>query len=95
MDQQGLSRNPQSRGETRDLKLTRTRAALELFDRGEPALDAQLDRAETDEEVSQWSQAHKAASDQVREAFYQDTKDRNCRENCMIVELSWLRELTQ
>jgi len=76
-----------------DLNLTRTKAALAIFDAGEPALDAQLDRAATDEEVDQWSQAHKAASDQVREAFFQDTKDRNCRENCMIVDLAWLRSL--
>jgi len=78
-----------------DLKLTKTRAALELFDRGEPLRDAQLDKAETDDDVSQWSETQKLASNQVREAFFQDTKDRNCRDNCMLVSLSWLRELTQ
>lgn len=33
------------------------------------------------------------AEDEVRKAFYEDTKDRNCLENCMIVSIGWLREM--
>jgi hypothetical protein len=33
------------------------------------------------------------AEDEVRKAFYEDTKDRNCLDNCMIVSIGWLREM--
>lgn len=73
----------------------RTKAALALYDAGEPARDAQLDRAEHEGEVYRWISDQKIAVDQVREAFFQDTKDRNSHDNCMIVDIAWLRELTQ
>jgi hypothetical protein len=75
------------------LTLDNTKVALARYDAGQPARDAYLDAAQTDGEVYRWMLDQKIAADEVREAFFEDTKDRNSHDNCMIVEIAWLREL--
>ena len=78
---------------THKLDLTRTRAALAQFDAGKPARDKMLDDAQTDAEVVAWDDAEQSALRVVRLAFYDDSKDRNRRDNCMLAGLRWLCQL--
>ena len=77
------------------LRLSNTRAALARYDATQPARDAYLDKAETDGQVYRWMLDQRIAADQVREAFFQDTQDRNSHDNCMIVDIAWLRDLAR
>lgn len=35
------------------------------------------------------------AENEVRKAFFEDTKDRNSLDNCMLVGISWLRKIVK
>ena len=77
------------------LKLTRTKIALESFDR---FIEAYNRKWEKTEEINNKTallllKAYDAAENVVRRAFYEDSKDRNSLDNCMLVGISWLREL--
>lgn len=72
--------------------LARTAAALEEWERTEAARDQLLDAATTDDKLGEWKRAEREALEKVAEAFFQDTKDRNSRENCSLVGLRTLRE---
>ena len=63
------------------------------FDAGKPARDKMLDDPQTDAEVVAWDDAEQNALRAVRLAFYEDSKDRNHRDNCMLADLRWLRQL--
>ena len=72
---------------------TRTRAALAEYDSGEPARRAVwYGEFATDADDFRAEAADKAALDKVRAAFYQDTKEINSHENCMRVDLGFMRQ---
>jgi uncharacterized protein YegJ (DUF2314 family) len=75
------------------LDLTRTKAALAIYDAKLPKLDAMLEAAQTDTEVNTYQLAVSSAEELVRIAFFLDTKDRNRISHCLVADLSWLREL--
>lgn len=78
------------------IKLENTKKALEHFDSVDsPFLHWIIDHAKTETQVALWQKGKKEAEDKVRKAFFEDTKDQNCLDNCMIVSLSWLRELVE
>lgn len=87
--------DPDTAGRARKLDLTRTRAALAKYDAEEPGREAMADSAQTDQDVSAWQKAEHDAEREVREAFFQDSKDRNSHSNCMVAGLDWLRRLCQ
>jgi uncharacterized protein YecA (UPF0149 family) len=80
------------------LNLVHTRAALKKYHETLPERETYLDNAETDGEVYKWNLMEKAALDEVREAFHEDTKDRNSKDNCMILDLptleKWAKEFS-
>jgi hypothetical protein len=71
--------------------LVRTRKALEEYDASQMHRDSLLENIETDEDVKKWNQVEKESLDRVRVAFYEDTKDRNSKSNCMLLDLPTLR----
>jgi hypothetical protein len=73
--------------------LENTRRAVAEYDANLPALDKMLWDAQSDAEVIAWKDASRLAKEKVKEAFYQDTKDRNSRENCHLVPVNILREM--
>ncbi len=76
------------------LKLTHTRRALESLDRFITAYNAAWDTLDINNKRALiLLAAYEGAENVVRRAFYEDTKDRNCLDNCMIVGINWLREL--
>ena len=74
------------------LRLYKTKAALEEYDASLPSRDKLLDNVRSDADVVKWNREEQIALDKVREAFYEDSKDRNSRSNCMLVDLPTLRE---
>jgi hypothetical protein len=79
------------------LNLTATQKALKVYDALLPKLDKNLDiEAEKSQEkalaaLSLFDEAEK----KVKEAFFEDTKNVNSYDNCMIVGIKWLRELVE
>lgn len=63
--------------------LSRSKAALEEYDRTQPERDAMILNARTNEDVAAWQKAEDDAITKVRDAFWEDTKDRNSRETIM------------
>lgn len=57
--------------------LSRSKAALEEYDRTQPERDAMLDAVRTHGDLDQWEETCKKAAVKVLEAFWEDTKDRN------------------
>ena len=78
---------------TQTLKVPNTRRALAIYDATWKDRQKLWDAVETDADVAKADAADKEALDNVRRAFYEDTKDRNSLGNCMIATLSYLREL--
>lgn len=84
-----------------DLKLENTAMALKKLDKAElefkedsdKLLESDLSGKEVNERFLQMLKELEQMKSFVRFAFYQDTKDRNCLDNCMIVSISWLREM--
>lgn len=75
------------------LNLVNTALALRDYDRDAPAREKLWKDAETDEDIFEWRYQEKDASDDVRRAFWADTKDRNSYDSCMVVGISYIREL--
>jgi len=71
----------------------KTVAALEVYDKGAQEREALFDNATTDGDVYCALLMDKRAADRIRVAFADDTADRNSLENCMIVDLAWVRQL--
>ena len=72
------------------LDLSNTAEALERLDSMMPKIQAKWDAAgeagmDTDEAVAEAQRFEKCWEDEVRRAFYEDSKDRNCLDNCMLV----------
>lgn len=62
------------------------------LDRLKPEIKAKWDAAEDDKGVAEAVRFEKSCEDDVRRAFFEDTKDRNCLQNCLLVGISTLRE---
>lgn len=84
-----------------DLKLENTAMALKKLDKAElefkeesdALIESDLPGNEVNEKFLEMLAELEQMKSFVRFAFYQDTKDRNCLDNCMIVSISWLREM--
>ncbi len=76
------------------LKLTHTRRALESLDRFKIAYESAWNTLDINNKRALiLLAAYEGAENLVRRAFYEDTKDRNCLDNCMLVGINWLRKL--
>ena len=78
------------------LKMIHTKAALEgldaFIDQWNKIWDGDLkdiNNKRANELIAQYEEAE----NKVRRAFHEDTKDRNSLDNCMIVGITWLREM--
>lgn len=79
------------------LKLTNTKAALEAYDREitevvEPLFQRVFTSRYAQKACDKWIAAEDAAKERVAAAFFEDTKDRNTRANCSLVDIQTLRE---
>jgi hypothetical protein len=61
------------------LDLTRSKAALAAFDADEPRRLAVLEAVKTDADFAAFEAMEKAEEMKVKQAFYEDTADRNSR----------------
>jgi len=77
------------------LKLTNTTIALESFDKFVETYNRKWDEPKeiNNKTALLLLKAYEEAENVVRKAFFEDTKDRNCLENCMLVGINWLREM--
>ena len=74
------------------LTLTHTAAALKEYDNVKARMRPKFDSAETDEEYGEVFAKEAEALQALRDAFYEDTQDRNCRENCNLIDVATLRK---
>lgn len=74
--------------------LANTRKALARFDEpyNQSRRQAQYEAIKTNEDASAYFGMLKAEEDEVRRAFYKDTKDINSLDNCMLIGLYTLRK---
>lgn len=72
-----------------------TRKALVEFDEMAAQRAHAWTTIETNDEVEACAAADTAALNKVREAYYLDTKDINSRENCMRVDLEFMRKMVE
>lgn len=88
-------REPEFSADYREAKETmafeNTSKALQRYDASQADRDRLLEVADTTAAFRAWEQIEKAALDRVREAFFEDTKGVNCRDNCMIADLAFMR----
>jgi hypothetical protein len=79
------------------LELKNTKIALEGLDKVLVSWDRKWDNPEkiNNKTALLLFKALEEAENVVRRAFYEDTKDRNCLDNCMLVGINWLRELVK
>lgn len=74
-------------------KFPHLRAALKNYDVLAPLFTAEMYcQCETNNMFEALQAAERAALEQLAQALYEDTKDRNKLENCRLVPLSKLRE---
>jgi hypothetical protein len=74
---------------SKNLDLTHTKPALQAYD----AVHAELDAVETNEEFDAWKVRHDKALDDLRMAFYEDTKSRNNIDHCRAAGPDFFRRL--
>lgn len=71
----------------------RTREALEEYTVSEAARTAASEAVTTKDDVRACIAANWFALEQVREAFYEDTKAYNTREDCALVSIAFMRRM--
>lgn len=76
---------------TTDLQALRD--AIAAFDAGKAERDRLWAIAESNDDIEAACAARQKALDAVREEFWELTKDRNSRKNCMIVDLEFMRRI--
>lgn len=72
-----------------------TAAALAIFDAGIPERQQNWLNITTEEAVHAAQRADEAALRAVQDAFYKDTSDINCVENCHRVDIGFLRRMAE
>ena len=77
------------------LELKVVRGMLPAWKQAERRLAHLLDRVNTEAQFQQWLSAQKAHDDNLRRAFYEDTKDRNTLENCMLASPEWIIKMAE
>jgi len=77
------------------LSVENTKAALLELEKAEKAFSKGVDTLETNQGLDILSLLHtvEEAEKDVRRSFYEDSKDRNTLDNCMLVSIDWLREM--
>ena len=78
------------------LDLTKTRAAVTVYDAGAEERDRMIDEADTNEALFAWEKRRADDRRLVCLAFYEDTKDRNSLATILMtidVEGEWFRSL--
>ena len=69
--------------------------ALNNYDLLKRQLNERLTRVESSKEIYDIEQQEAAALQQVREAFYEATKDRNSMESCMRIDVDFARRIAK
>ncbi len=72
-----------------------TRAALAVFDQGQPARDHNWDRAETADQVEFCRLQDQTALTMVRQAFWRDTRSVNSWGHCRAAPLEFMRRMAE
>lgn len=72
---------------------TGTRAALAKFDSTKVAREEAWANASSDLHCDRALAADKVALEAVQEAFYQDTQAYNRRENCLRIDIGFIRQI--
>ena len=75
--------------------MSNTAEALERYDAQQTAIFEKWENAETDEDVDEAERFEKKCVDEVRRAYFEDTKDRNSLDNCMLLSVGWARQLVK
>ncbi len=75
------------------LTLDYSKKALLDLDVAEKAFNSGLNTVTSNREWDALLATLRAAEDDVRRAFYEDTRDRNTLDNCMVVGIKWIREM--
>ena len=77
------------------LSVENTKAALLELEKAENAFNKGVDSLETNQGLDILSLLHtvEEAENDVRRSFYEDSKDRNSLDSCMLVDVGWLREM--
>lgn len=70
----------------------RTRAALDVYDKGEAARKLAWDKARTAAHVREAVEADEAADDLVRDAFYEDTKAVNTADHVRVADIAFIKK---
>ena len=79
------------------LTLTNTKVALAGLDKFIETWNRKWDNPEkiNNKTATLLLKAYDEAENVVRRAFHEDTKDRNCLDNCMLVGINWIRKLVK
>lgn len=72
-----------------------TAAALEIYDRSAAARAQAWQDVETEADVTKAHTADTVALIEVQEAFWQDTKHINSRQNCALADLDFMRRMAK
>ena len=75
------------------LSVENTKAALLELEKAEKAFSKGVDSLETNQGILSLLHTVEEAEKDVRRSFYEDSKDRNTLDNCMLVAIDWLREM--
>jgi hypothetical protein len=75
------------------LSVENTKAALLELEKAEKAFSKGVDTLETNLDILSLLHTVEEAEKDVRRSFYEDSKDRNTLDNCMLVSIDWLREM--
>lgn len=72
-----------------------TKAALIVFDATKPEYDSLWEKVDSEEKMKAAQLFDQLAMNKVREAFFEDTKEFNSREHCMLINPDdpWFRNL--
>lgn len=74
------------------MEFKNTKTALLELDKVEKNFDKACDNLKSNSDLSSLLNKVNEAENDVRRAFYEDSKDRNSLDNCMLVNILWLRE---
>lgn len=70
--------------------LPHTAVALKIYDEGHAVRETLFYTTRGDDDA--WGRAVRDAIQKVQDAFFEDTKDHNSRDNCCLVSIGWLKQ---
>lgn len=72
-----------------------TLEALKIYDGGQPQRERNWQNIGTEEAVYEAQRADEAAERLVQEAFHKDTAAINSLENCLRIDVTWMRKIAE